>query len=198
MTSYKIFDLYSTDDVVVTDFGLKRVISLEPKLVLKSHGRLTDKYAKVKMNIVERLINLVAVPGHRGKKHKIITSHSSGKYSRNATMVMDCLKIIAEKTGENPVQILVKAIENSAPRDGTTTIEYGGAKYPQAVDLSPIKRVALSLRNMVHGAQDKAFGKKTKMSAALASEIILASQSSNDSAAVAKRNESEKQADSAR
>ncbi|MEK6918419.1 MAG: 30S ribosomal protein S7 [Nanoarchaeota archaeon] len=194
----KVFDLYTTDDVVVNDFGLKRVISLDSKLVLKSHGRLTDKYAKTKMNIVERLINLVAVPGHRGKKHKVITSHSSGKYSRNASMIMDSLKMIHDKTKQNPIQVLVKAVENAAPRDGTTTIEYGGAKYPQAVDLSPIKRIALALRNMVHGAQDKSFGKKIKMSAALANEIILASQNSNDSVAVSKKNESEKQADSAR
>src|SRR3989338_6749992 len=197
MTNPKIFGLYDTEGVVVNDFGLKRVINVEPKLVLKSRGKLSKKYGKVKMNIVERLINLIAVPGHRGKKHRIITSHSSGKYSRNAETVIKSLGIIHQKTNQNPVQILVKAAENSAPRDGTTTIEYGGAKYPQAVDFSPIKRVALALRNIVHGAQDKAFGKKTKIASALANEIILASQNSHESTAVSKRNESEKQADSA-
>lgn len=195
---YKIFDLYSTDEVVINDFGLKRVMSVEPKLVLKSHGRLTGKNEKNKMNIVERLINLLAVPGHRGKKHKVMTSHSSGKYNKNANTVIEALGIIHQKTTQNPIVVLVKAIENSAPRDGTTTIEYGGAKYPQAVDFSPIKRVALSLRNMVHGAQDKSFGKKASIAQTLANEIILASQNSNDSAAISKKNEMEKQADSAR
>ncbi len=194
----KIFGLYDTEGVVVSDFGLKRVISIEPKLVLKSRGRLSKKHAKVRMNLVERLINLIAIPGHRGKKHRIITSHASGKYSRNAKTVIGALKIINQKTSQNPIQIVVNAVENSAPRDGTTTIEYGGAKYPQAVDFSPIKRVALALRNIVHGSQDKAFGKKTSMSNALANEIILASQNSNESTAVSKKNESEKQADSAR
>ena len=194
----KIFGLYDTEGIVVNDFGLKRVISLEPKLVLKSRGKLSKKHAKVRMNIVERLINLIAVPGHRGKKHRIITSHASGKYSRNARTVIGALKIIQQKTGQNPIQVIVKAVESSAPRDGTTTIEYGGAKYPQAVDFSPIKRIALALRNIVHGAQDKSFGKKTPIASALANEIIFASQGSNESAAVSKRNESEKQADSAR
>jgi len=196
--AHKIFDLYTAEEVAVNDFGLKRVISVEPKLVLKSKGRMNKKYGKTKMNVVERLINLMGVPGHRGKKHKIMTSHSSGKYSRNAKIIIDAFHIIHQKTNQNPVQVLVKAIENAAPRDGTTTIEYGGAKYPQAVDFSPIKRIALALRNMAHGAQDKAFGKKTPMSQALANELILASQNSNDSTGVQKRNEMEKQADSAR
>ena len=34
--------------------------------------------------------------------------------------------------------IFVKAIENAAPREEITTIEYGGARYPQAVDCSPL------------------------------------------------------------
>ncbi len=113
-------------------------------------------------------------------------------------MVLAALKIIHEKTNQNPVQVLVKAIENSAPRDEITVIEYGGARYPQAVDVSPVRRLALSLRNIVHGAYDKAFNKKTKMAEALANEIVLAYQNSNESFAVQKRIETEKQADSAR
>ena len=39
-----------------------------------------------------------------------------------------------------PLKIFVKAIENSAPREEVISIEYGGARYPQAVDLSPLRR----------------------------------------------------------
>lgn len=194
----KIFGEYSSQGVVIQDFGLKRVINLEPKLLLKTRGRNLGKFGATKVNLIERLINLIAVPGHRGKKHRIITSHSSGKFSRNAKTVIDAFKVIEAKTKENPIQVFVKAIENAAPRDGTTTIEYGGAKYPQAVDLSPTKRLALALRNIVHGAQDKAFGKKTKMSDALANEIILAYNNNTESSSISKKSESEKQADSAR
>jgi ribosomal protein S7 len=56
----------------------------------------------------------------------------------------------------------------------------------------------LVLRWIVHGASDKAFGKKKTIVDALAEEIILASEGSGDSFAARKKNESEKQADSAR
>ena len=194
----KIFNLYETGGISVEDPGLKDYINLDEKLILKSHGRAREKFGKAKVNVIERLINLVAVPGHRGKKHKIITGRSSGKYTKNAKIVLEALKIIEKKTEKNPVQVLVKAIENTSQRDEITVIEYGGARYPQAVDTSPLRRVNLVLRNMVHGAYDNSFNKKTKIEEALAKEIILASENSNESFAFKKKNEAEKQADSAR
>jgi small subunit ribosomal protein S7 len=194
----KIFDLYETEQIVVNDPGLKRVLNLKPKMVLKSHGRIRGKFAQTKINVVERLANLIAVPGHRSKKHKIMTAHASGKFTKNMKIVLAAFKIIEAKTKTNPVQVLVTAIEKSSPREEVTTIEYGGAKYPQAVDCSPTRRVAITLRLIAHGAYDKAFGKKNKIVDTLANEIILASQESNDSTAVSKKNEMEKQANSAR
>lgn len=193
----KIFGLYDLSEVKVEDPGLKRYINLDARLIAKSHGRHREKFGKSKVNIIERLINVLATPGHRGKKHKIIT-RVAGKYSQEARIVLETLKIIEERTKQNPVQVLVKAIENSAPRDEITTIEYGGARYPQAVDISPLRRVNLALRNIVHGAHDKAFGTKKDIQETLANEIILASQKSNESFAVTKKIEMEKQADSAR
>ncbi|MBI2630443.1 30S ribosomal protein S7 [Candidatus Pacearchaeota archaeon] len=194
----KIFDLYEAENIIVKDAGLKKYINTDGKLVLKSHGRHTEKFGRMKVNIAERLISLLGVPGHRGKKHKIQTSWSSGKYSKNAKIVLDAFKVIHEKTGNNPMQVLVTAVENSACRDEVTTIEYGGARYPQAIDTAPSRRLTIALRNIVHGAYDKAFGKKTKMKDALANELILASQNTNESFAVQKRIDTEKQADSAR
>lgn len=194
----KIFNLYSTEDVKLEDPSLKRYINLDERLVLRTVGRAKERFAKSKVNIIERLANLVAVPGHRGKKHKIITGHASGKYTKNMKIVLACLKIIGEKTKQNPIQVLVKAIENAAPRDEITVIEYGGARYPQAVDMAPSRRLNIALRNIVHGAYDKAFNKKTKIEEALAHEIMLAAESNMESFAMSKKNESEKQADSAR
>ncbi len=194
----KIFDLYETKDVKIEDSSLKRYLNVDVKLVLKSHGRTKEKFSKAKVNIVERLTNLLGVPGHRGKKHKIITGRASGKYNKNMKIVLAAFKIIEEKTKQNPIQVLVKAIENCSPRDEITVIEYGGARYPQAVDISPSRRLSISLRNMVHGAYDKSFNKKTKIQEALAQEIILASEKNMESFSMQKKNESEKQADSAR
>ncbi len=195
---FKLFDLYDVSDIKVEDPGMRRYINLNPKLVIKSHGRIREKFGKGKINLIEVFANLIAVPGHRGKKHKIQTSWKTGKYSQNMRIVLDCLKIIEQKTKQNPIQVLVTAIENAAPRDGVTVIEYGGARYPQAVDISPLRRVTMTLRHMVQGSYDKSFNKKTKIEQALANEIIKAYNKESDSYVMAKKNDSEKQADSAR
>ena len=194
----KIFDLYALEEVRVEDPGLKKYINLEPKLILKNHGKHVYKFGRMKINIVERLASYLGVPGHRGRKQKIRTNWSSGKYSRNMKTVLEALRLIEEKTKQNPVQVLVKAIENCAPDDEVTTIEYGGARYPQSVDVSPTRRVALALRNIVHGSYDKAFGKKATIAEGLATEIVLAFNKNSESFAYQKRIETEKQADSAR
>ena len=134
----------------------------------------------------------------RNKKHKIEKGDSTGKYSKNMRIVLDALELVEKRTGKNPVQVLINAIENASPRDETTVIEYGGARYPQAVDVSPLRRVNLSLKHLVHGASDKAFKKKKKFAQALGEEIIMASENNGDSMSIRKKKESEAQADSAR
>ncbi len=193
----KLFDLFETEGVIVTDPGLKGYINLDPRLIIKNHGRAREKFTRMKVSIVEKLINELAVPGHRGKKHKIIT-RVAGKHTRETNVIIKTLKIIQKQTNQNPLQILVKAIENSSPRDEVTAIEYGGAKYPQAVDISPTRRLSLALRNIVHGAYDKSFNKKKKIYEVLADELIKASENSSDCFSITKKNEMEKQADSAR
>ncbi|MAG10772.1 30S ribosomal protein S7 [Candidatus Pacearchaeota archaeon] len=195
---FKIFDLYDLSEIEIEDPSLKNVINLEPRLVLKSYGRNVQKFGQVKVNIVERLMNRVATAGHRGKKHKIMFGTSTGKYSKNMKIVLEAFKLIEDRTKKNPVQILVKAIENVAPRDEVTVIEYGGARYPQAVDVSPLRRVNLALRWIVQGASDKAFNKKKTILQALAEEIIMASEKNGESFAIKKKKEAEAQADSAR
>ncbi len=195
---FKLFDLYDVSNIEIKDAAMKPYICLTPKLLLKNQGRRTDKLRSTKINVVERLALRLAVPGHLGKEHKIITSWSSGNYTKNMNTVLKALKIIQDKTGSNPVQVLVQAIEKGSPRDEITVIESGGARYPQAVDSSPIRRVNLAIRWFVQGAFRKAHGKKTKMADALANEIILASKDNMESFAYGKKNEAERQADGAR
>jgi small subunit ribosomal protein S7 len=198
MAAMKIFDMFDVSEVKTEDPGLRRYVDLSPKMLPKNRGRKRARFSKAEISILERLINLMCVPGHRGKKHRIMTNNATGKWSKNAEVLIEALKIVEEKTKKNPVQVLIKAIENAAPRDEITTIEYGGAKYPQAVDVSPMRRVNIALRNLVHGAQDKAFGKKSTLASALAAEIAGSSGESTESFAYAKRVETEKMADSAR
>lgn len=194
----KLFGLFDPTEVRVEDPGLKRVVNLSPRLMLKSHGRIKYDPTRSKVNVVERLINLLQVPGSRGKKHRIVTFWITGKKAKCTKIVIDAFKLIEQRTKENPLKIFVKAIENGAPMDGVTSIEYGGAKYPQAIDISPRRRLNLVLRYIINGAYDKAFNKKVDITEALAKEIIAASQNSGESYAITKKSDSEKQADAAR
>lgn len=197
--NFKIFDLYDVSQIEVKDNALRPYLNIKPHLVLKSYGRRnSEKYGITKVNIIERIANRLAVPGHVGKKHKIITNWSSGGQNKNLKTVLNSLKIIENKTKKNPVQVFVTAIERIAPRDEITVIEQAGARYPQAVDVSPIRRINLALRWIVIGSYAKAFGKKKKIAETLANEIMLASEGNMESYAMSKKNESEKQADSAR
>jgi len=198
LPKFKVFDKYDLSGIVVKDLGLKAVINLEPKLIIKSEGRNVVKYGQTKVNVIERLMNKLATAGHRGKKHKIQKGKSTGKYSKNMKIVLEAFDLIEKKTGKNPVEVLVTALENGAPRDEVTMIEYGGARYPQAVDVAPIRRINLALKYLTHGAGDKAFNKKKTIAQALAEEIIMASEENGESFAVRKKKEAEAQADSAR
>lgn len=196
--NFKLMDKYDVSNIEIKDPALVPYINLDPRILLKAYGRNTGKFSKVKVSIVERLANRVGTPGHSGKKHKIITSWASGKYNKNMKTVMDALEIIERKTKKNPVQVLVSAIEQGSPRDEITVIEHAGARYPQAVDSSPYRRVDLAIRWIVQGSYQRSFGKKKKMSESLADEIIKTSSGNMESFAKNKANDAEKQADSAR
>ena len=196
--TFKLFDMFDVSGIELKDPALKPYLNLEPKLLLKSQGRNVGKFGKARVNILERMSNRIAVSGHIGKKHKLITSHSSGQYNKNMKTIIKTMEIIQQKTNKNPIQVLVDAINNGSPRDEITVIEHAGARYPQAVDCSPTRRIDLALRWMTQGAHQKSFGKKKKIAFALAEEIIKASERNMESFAYSKKNEAEKQADSAR
>ena len=196
--NFKIFNKWDTN-VEVKDPGLKRYINLNPILVPRTANRYSkQKFWKSKLNIVERLMNKLMVPGHRGKKHKLTSGRATGKSQRVYNIIENVFTIIEEKTKLNPVAVFVKALENAAPREEITTIEYGGAKYPQAVECAPQRRVDIALRQMVQGSYQKSFNKKINMTEALADEILKAYNSDQTSTAIGKKLELERQSDSSR
>ncbi|MEK6889445.1 MAG: 30S ribosomal protein S7 [Nanoarchaeota archaeon] len=197
--NFKLFDMYDVSEIKIEDAALRPYVNVSSRIMVKSCGRRNaENLGITKVNVVERLATRLAVPGHVGKKHKIITSWSSGNFTKNMGTVLKAFELIQKRTGKNPVQVFVSAIENGSPRDEITVIEHGGARYPQAVDTSPMRRINLAIRWMVQGAYGKAFGKKKKIVETLANEIVLASQANMESFAVNKRTDTEKQADSAR
>jgi len=184
----KLFGKWSFNGVEAKDLGLKRYISLKPVYVPHTTGRHEHKkFRKAEVNIVERLINNLMRPGS-----------GAGKKARALNVVKNAFEIIHLRTGENPIQILVRAIENSASCEDTTRIGYGGIVYHMAVDISPLRRVDLALRFLSEGARKVTFGNPRTLEECLAEELILAAGKDVKSYAVQKRNEMERVALSSR
>ena len=199
MAEIKAFNRWSTQGITVKDLGLQRYITLEPRMVPKTGARYAgNKFYKSKIFIVERLINKLMVTGHRAKKHKVTSYRHTGKGHKAYDIVEKTLAIIERKIKKNPIEVFVHALENAAPREEIISIEYGGARYPKAVECAPQRRIDLALRLMTQGAYSKSFNSKKSIEDALADEIINAYTLSPSSVAVAKKQELERQADSSR
>jgi small subunit ribosomal protein S7 len=196
----KIFGKWSVDGIEVKDPGLKRYINLEPRILPKTGGRFSKyQFYKSKMNIVERLITKLMVPGHRGKKHVISSGRRVGKYATNYKIVKQAFEKIEKITKKNPIEILVRAIENAALREEIASYQVGGIIVRRAVVTSPQRRVDLALKNIVQAAYRKAFGKKTTIVDALVEEIIGAYQNDqNKSEAIREKFRIEKEAEGSR
>jgi small subunit ribosomal protein S7 len=198
--NFKLFDKWD-QHVVVADAGLRRYITLTPRLVPFSQGRNVKKqFWKSENHIVERLILKLMVTGHKGKKHFHTSGHHTGKYSVIAKQVQKAFDIIEAKTKKNPLEVYIRAIENSAPAEGVTTIEYGGVRYPKAVDLSPQRRIDLALRWICQGSYHAKAGrgKKAGIAESLAKQLMLAAANDTAANSVQKKFETERSSTASR
>jgi small subunit ribosomal protein S7 len=199
MAEIKFFNKWTTEGVKVEDLGLQKYLAIDPKIMPKTGARYAGKrFHKSQTFIVERLASKIMVSGHKSKKHFMSSGHNTGKKSQALKIVEKALSKAEAKLGKNPLIILVKAIENAAPREEVIAIEYGGARYPKAVDVAPQRRIDLALRYMTQGAYVRSFNKKMKIADALAEEIIQAAKCSIKSNAVAKKKDLERQAASSK
>lgn len=199
MTKVLIFNKWDVEGIRVNDPGLSPYVTLKPIIVPKTGARYAgNRFHKSKISIVERLINKVMVTGHKSKKHLISSGHNTGKAYKAYDLVEGAFEIVESKTKKNPVEVFVKAIENAAPREEIVTIEYGGARYPKAVECAPQRRVDTVIKLMSQGARQKSFNSKKSMESALADEIINAYNKAPNSLAISKKLELERQADSSR
>jgi small subunit ribosomal protein S7 len=197
----KIFGVWDMGEVMVTDPGLKAYINLTPYLVIHTYGRHASRsFYKNEISIVERLINAIMRSGSKKKVggHRIATRMGCGKKSKAYNAVKEAFDIINKRTKQNPVQVLVLALESSSPREETTRVKYGGITRHIAVDISPQRRVDFALRNIAVAALAKAFKSRKSRGEALAEEIIAASKEEATSMAIAKKNEVERVARGAR
>lgn len=187
---------------MIRDLGIKQYLHLEPKFVLHVGGKHAGKqFGKAEVPVVERLMNKImrSGPGARKLGGRIIRgAGATGKKHKAYGTVRKAFKIIAERTKKNPVQILVDAIQNSAPREETTRISYGGITYYVAVDSAPQRRLDTALKNLAAGAFATSFSNRKPIEECLAEELILAANNDTKSFAVARKEETERIAKGAR
>ncbi|MBE0569393.1 MAG: 30S ribosomal protein S7 [Deltaproteobacteria bacterium] len=91
-----------------------------------------------------------------------------GKARVAEKLVYGSMEILKEKTKEDPVAVLKKAIENAKPMVEVKSRRVGGATYQVPVEIRPERRLSLSIRWLVGYARDR--GEKTmvqKLSAEL-------------------------------
>lgn len=199
MADIKFFNKWDAEGVVIDDPGLVPYINFDPVIVPKTGGRNSNnRFHKSKYTIVERFVNKIMVSGHKNKKHYQSSGNKTGKSQSALAIMEEVLTLIEQRTKENPISVLVSAVVNAAPREEVIAIEYGGARYPKAVECAPQRRVDLTVRIMTQSASQKAFNTKRTIVECLAEELINAYNMSANSAAIAKKNEVERQSDSAR
>lgn len=125
--------------------------------------------------VVTRLVNYIMLDGKKGVAQEI---------------VYDAFDIVKEKTGNDPLEMFEKAMENIMPNLECKTRRVGGANYQVPLEVSPARRETLGLRWL--SAYSRARGEKT-MSARLAAEIIDATNGVGGS--VKKREDTHKMAE---
>ncbi len=193
------FGKYDAEEVQVGDDGLVRYMNLENIMEPRSKGRHTDKqFYKAEVPIVERLLNRMYVAGHRGNKHKITSGINTGNKDKLWKIIEETFDEIEEETGENPIQVLVDAIENSAPVEEVVTYQRGGARARKAVIVSPQRRVDLALRLLVQGAYENRLADSKNAVQSLKEELVGAHNNDTNVRAVMTKQRKEKEAEGAR
>lgn len=128
-----------------------------------------------KDKVITKLINQVMLDGKKGKAQKI---------------VYGAFEAIKEETGEDPLEVFYKALNNIMPVLEVKARRVGGANYQVPIEVRPERRQTIGLRWLVGYARKR--GEKTMVDR-LYKEILDASNDSG--ASVKKREETHKMAE---
>jgi len=131
--------------------------------------------AKYHSTLVSRLVSTVMKGGNKSIAQRI---------------VYGALDTITEKNPQsNPLEILIKAVENAKPRIETKARRVGGATYQVPMEVTPDRQASLAVRWLVSFADAR---KGLPMAHALAAEILDAYQGQGN--AIRKRDDVHKMA----
>jgi len=182
----KLFGEWSVDDIEYNDPSTERYITVTP--IAHTMGRHASKqFQKSEISIVERLINRL-----------MQTDENTGDKQKTMRITRDAFEIVHDRTDENPIQVLVHAVENSAPREETVRLKYGGISVPKAVDIAPQRRVDQALKFLAEGVYNDSFKSPVDAEEALANQLLGAADNDVSTYAVNQKEEKERVAAAAR
>jgi small subunit ribosomal protein S7 len=185
-TNAQLFGLWDVTEIEYSDPSTERYINVTP--IAHTMGRHAGKqFQKSEISIVERLVNRL-----------MQTEENTGHKQKTMKIVKDAFETVHERTEENPVQVLVRAVENAAPREETVRLKYGGISVPQAVDVAPQRRVDQALKFIAEGTQRGSYKSPQSADEALAQVLIGAADYDVQSYAIGQKEESERVAEAAR
>ena len=181
-----LFGKWDLTEVVIDDTTLEKYINLDAFQIPHTGGRHSKKrFGRRDLTVIERFINNLM----RSEKY-------TGKKAQAYNVMKNAFEIINSKKKTNPAQVMVQALENSAPRAAVVSLRYGGIRVYSGVDVSPTRRVDSAIRNLCIGALQSA-KKQRSIEKSLSRELMLASEGNPDSYAVGKKEELERQAEAA-
>ncbi len=128
--------------------------------------------------LVAKLINMVMLQGKKSLAERIVYSS---------------LGTLKEKTGQDPLEVLKKALDNARPLLETKARRVGGATYQVPIEVRPERGVALAMRWFLDAARNR---KGEPMIKKLSNEIMDAFNKSGT--AIKKREDIHKMAEANR
>ncbi len=181
-----LFGKWDVDEIEFADRSTERYITVTP--VAHTMGRHADKqFEKSEISIVERLVNRL-----------MQTGENTGKKEMTMGIIRDAFEEIHRRTDDNPVQVLVRAVENAGPREETVTLKYGGISVPKAVDVAPQRRVDQSISFIADAVEAGSYKKPRDAYEVVADEVISAANYDVECSAIRKKEEVERVAAAAR
>jgi small subunit ribosomal protein S7 len=103
----------------------------------------------------------------------INTVMNDGKRSTAERILYQSFDIIKERTGDDPLKVFKKALDNVKPSLEVKSRRVGGSNYQVPIEVNPNRRLSLSIRWLVSYARSRADGKT--MQEKLANELLDAS-----------------------
>jgi len=181
-----LFGVWDVSEVEYTDPSTQRYLNVTP--IAHTMGRHASKqFEKSEISVVERLINRL-----------MQTEENTGKKQRATKIVRDAFEVVHDRTDESPVQVLVEAVENAAPREETVRLKYGGISVPKAVDVAPQRRVDEALKYIAQGTKNASYKSSTDAADALAQQLIGAASYDMQAYPISQKEERERVAAAAR